>query len=165
MRLDVRIQVEDFDVGREQALIETAAMDAGGVVSFTGRVRAAADDTPHADQVLALEIEHYPGMTERSVEAVAEEAGRRWPLSALTVIHRVGRLTPGAQIVLVVAASRHRQAAFDATRFVMDYLKTRAVFWKREVYADRSRWVESRADDHAAAANWNAAASRSAEDR
>lgn len=153
MRLDVRIQVEDFDVGREQALIEEAAADAGAVVSFTGRVRASAE----AAEVLALEIEHYPGMTERSVEVVAEEAGQRWPLSALTVIHRVGRLTPGAQIVLVLAASRHRQAAFDATRFVMDYLKTRAVFWKREVYPDGARWVESRADDHAAAASWNAA--------
>lgn len=154
MRLDVRIQLEDFDVGREQALIEGAAADVGGVVSFTGRVRAAAG----ADQVLALEIEHYPGMTERSVEAVAEDAGRRWPLSALTVIHRVGRLPPGAQIVLVLAASRHRQAAFDATRFVMDYLKTRAVFWKREVYPDGARWVESRADDYAAAASWRSAA-------
>lgn len=159
--MDVRIQVEDFDVGREQALIEGAAADVGGVVTFTGRVRPAAD----ASEVVALEIEHYPGMTERSVEAVAQEAGRRWPLAALTVIHRVGRLTPGSQIVLVLAASRHRQAAFDATRFVMDYLKTRAVFWKREVYSDGARWVESRADDHAAAASWSAAASSSAGDR
>lgn len=153
MRLDVRIQVEDFDLDREQALIEDAAADVGGVVSFIGRVRAAAD----AAEVMALEIEHYPGMTERSVEAVAEEAGQRWPLSALTVIHRIGRLPPGAQIVLVLTASRHRQAAFDATRFVMDYLKTRAVFWKREVYPDGARWVESRPDDHAAAASWSAA--------
>jgi len=150
MRLDLRIQFEDFDVGREQALVEDAAADVGGVASFTGRVRMAAD----ADEVVALEIEHYPGMTERSVEAVAEEAGRRWPLAALTVIHRVGRLAPGERIVLVVAASRHRQAAFDATRFVMDYLKTRAVFWKREIYPDGARWVESRADDHEAAAQW-----------
>ncbi len=160
MRLDVRIQGEDFDVGREQALIEDAAADVGGVVSFTGRVRRSVFDAGVAgesvSEVQALEIEHYPGMTERSVEVVAEEAGRRWPLSALTVIHRVGRLEPGSQIVLVLAASRHRQAAFDAARFVMDYLKTRAVFWKREVYRDGARWVESRADDHAAAKSWRA---------
>lgn len=151
MRLDVRIQTEDFDVGHELAEIEDTAVDVGGVVSFTGRVRGSAEDS----NVIALDIEHYPGMTERSVEVVAEEAGQRWPLAALTVVHRVGRLTPGAQIVLVVAASRHRQAAFDAARFVMDYLKTRAVFWKREVYPDGARWIESRADDHAAASKWS----------
>ncbi|MCC5873468.1 MAG: molybdenum cofactor biosynthesis protein MoaE [Gammaproteobacteria bacterium] len=150
MRLTVRIQSEDFDVGRELALIEDAGTDVGGVVSFTGRVRGAAAGS----DVTALEIEHYPGMTERSVEAVAAQAGERWPLAALTVIHRVGRLEPGAQIVLVLTASRHRQAAFDGARFVMDYLKTRAVFWKREIYPDGSCWVESRADDHAAASSW-----------
>ena len=150
MRLDVRVQSEDFDLGCEQAVVRDAATDAGGLVAFTGCVRARASE----QDVVALELEHYPGMTERSVEAVAREAGARWPLSALTVIHRVGRLVPGDQIVLVLAASAHRQAAFDAARFVMDYLKTRAVFWKREIYPDGARWIESREDDQAAAAAW-----------
>lgn len=107
------------------------------------------------DRVTALELEHYPGLTERSVEAVAREAARRWPLLALTVVHRVGRLLPGDQIVLVVAASSHRHAAFDAACFVMDYLKTRAVFWKKELSGSGAHWIESRADDHRAAGAWS----------
>lgn len=150
MRLDVRIQHEDFDIGVEQAALSSALPDAGALVAFTGRVRARADER----DVLALELEHFPQLTERSVEAVAREAAERWPLAGVTVIHRVGRLAAGAQIVLVLTASRHRDAAFAAARFVMDYLKTRAVFWKREVYADGARWIESRSDDHAAAAAW-----------
>ncbi len=150
MHLDVRIQGDDFDVGVEQAALLEATPEAGAVVAFTGCVRARADDR----DVLALELEHFPRMTERSVEAVAREAAERWPLAGVTVIHRVGRLAAREQIVLVLTASRHRQAAFDAARFVMDYLKTRAVFWKREVYADGSRWIESRSDDHAAAESW-----------
>lgn len=153
MELEIRVGPEDFDAGAEQAALLARTSDVGGVAAFTGCVRGRADGR----DVVALELEHYPGMTERSLAAVAEDAAARWPLAGLTVIHRVGRLSPGAQIVLVLAASAHRQAAFDAARFVMDQLKTRAVFWKREVYPDGARWVRSRDDDLAAAAAWEPA--------
>jgi len=156
MQLKVEVGTADFDIGVEQARLHAAAPEAGAIVAFTGCVRIRADGPGgQKRQVDALEIEHYPGMTERSVEATANAAARRWPLSAITVIHRVGRLLPGEQIVLVLAASAHRQAAFDGARFIMDYLKTRAVFWKREVYPDGARWIESHVADHAAAAAWD----------
>ncbi|HSG91313.1 MAG TPA: molybdenum cofactor biosynthesis protein MoaE [Pseudomonadales bacterium] len=163
MRLDVRVSESDFDLGAEYEAVRRAAPDAGAVTTFTGCVRdqvvlpagveSATEGVP-GEAVTALLLEHYPGVTERSVEAVAQDAAARWPLLALTVVHRVGRLAPGDQIVLVVVASAHRQAAFDAARFVMDYLKTRAVFWKKELYGSGGRWIESRADDHAAAERW-----------
>lgn len=150
MDLQVRIGPDDFDLAAMHAELLEVATAAGAVVTFTGVVRPGDDSRP----VLALELEHYPGMTEASVRAVAEEAAARWPLEAVRVVHRVGRLMPGEQIVAVLAASSHRQAAFQAATFMMDYLKTRAVFWKREVHADGARWVESREDDHTAAARW-----------
>lgn len=150
MDLHIAVTEADFDVGAEYQAATTAAADAGGVVLFTGCVRAGTD----VGRLVALELEHYPGVTETSIRQLAAVAGERWPLQALRIIHRVGRLAPGAQIVLVIAASRHRQAAFDAARFVMDYLKTEAVFWKREVFAEGARWVEARSDDHAATAAW-----------
>ena len=166
----VRVGTADFDVGAEYAAARARAGGAGAVVTFSGCVRDlidggappadAAVDEP--DRVLALELEHYPGLTERSVETVAQEAARRWPLRALTVVHRIGRLLPGDQIVLVVVASSHRRAAFEAACFVMDYLKTRAVFWKKEQSRNGARWIESREDDHRAARAWSASDSRDA---
>jgi molybdopterin synthase catalytic subunit len=148
--VEVRVEADDFDLGREVERLRERAPGAGAVVTFTGCVR----DLAETGAVAALELEHYPGVTERSVEAVVGEAVARWPLDAVTVIHRVGRLGPTEQIVLVAVASAHRQAAFDGARFVMDYLKTRAVFWKKESGAGGSRWIRSRDDDHAAAAAW-----------
>ncbi|MEE4383996.1 MAG: molybdopterin synthase catalytic subunit MoaE [Pseudomonadales bacterium] len=150
MRPEIRVGPEDFDLGEAYAALRRRAPAAGAVAAFVGCVR----DLSDGGAVDVLELEHYPGMTERSVAEVADEAARRWPLDALTVVHRVGRLGPAEQIVLVLAASAHREAAFDAARFVMDYLKTRAVFWKRERGPAGERWIESRASDHAAAAAW-----------
>ena len=111
-------------------------------------------DLAEGADVATLELEHYPGVTEVSVRKVAEEALGRWPIDALTIVHRVGELGPADQIVLVLTASAHRHAAYDANRFGMDYLKTRAVFWKKEHRADGAYWIESRPDDHTAAADW-----------
>lgn len=149
---EVRIQQADFDPGAEHEAIRRRAPGCGALVSFVGCVRDLADD----GEVTALELEHYPGVTERSVEAVAREALERWSLGAVTVVHRVGRLDAGARIVLVLTASAHRRAAFEAADFVMDHLKTRAVFWKKEHRRDGARWIRSRDDDHAAAARWRA---------
>ena len=149
--MDVRVQAADFDLGTEHAAVRSRAGGAGAVAAFCGCVR----DLAEGAEVATLELEHYPGVTEASMRRVAEEAWARWPLTALTIVHRVGRLEAGEQIVLVLAASAHRRAAFDASRFVMDYLKTRAVFWKKEHRSDGARWIESRADDHAAAAGWS----------
>lgn len=153
---DVRVCEADFDLGVEYERVRARVPGAGAIVTFTGCVR----DLAPGGAVASLELEHYPGVTERSVEAVARDAAGRWPLDALTVVHRVGVLGPAEQIVLVIAASAHRQAAFDGARFVMDYLKTRAVFWKKETGPDGSRWIESRDDDHAAAAAWASATDR-----
>lgn len=147
---DVRVQTEDFDLGAEYARVRALAPGAGAIASFVGCVR----DLAEGADVATLELEHYPGVTEASVQKVADEALERWPIDALTVIHRIGALGPADQIVLVLTASAHRQAAYDANRFVMDYLKTRAVFWKKERRSDGAHWIESRSDDHAAAADW-----------
>ena len=153
--LDVRVQPEDFDLGAEYAALRARAPGAGAIAAFCGCVRDLAKGAGAQAQVATLELEHYPGVTEESVRKVAMEAAERWPLAALTVIHRIGRLGPADQIVLVLTASAHREAAFDANRFVMDYLKTRAVFWKKEHRSDGAHWIESRADDHAAAEAWS----------
>ncbi len=147
---EVRVQVADFDLGKEYARVRELAPGAGAIASFVGCVR----DLAEGEDVATLELEHYPGVTEASVRKVAEEALGRWPIDALTIIHRIGELDPADQIVLVLTASAHRQAAYDANRFVMDYLKTRAVFWKKERRADGAYWIESRPDDHAAASDW-----------
>lgn len=148
----VRVQAEPFDVGAEMAaLLGPGRTDVGGVGCFVGTVR----DRAAGRQVLAMTLEHYPGMTERALEGICQQAQERWPLLGCTAIHRVGRLLPGEGIVLVLAASAHRQAALDATGFLIDWLKTKAPFWKREEYADgEAAWVEAREADEAAAGRW-----------
>lgn len=143
----VRVQAEDFDPGAELAALHAGRADIGAVASFTGLVRADGGLT-------ALTLEHYPGMTERMLRHVAEEAERRWPLTAGLVIHRHGRLMPGDRIVLAAAASPHRAAAFEACQFLIDWLKTQAPFWKREEFVDGGRWVEARGEDAEAATKW-----------
>jgi molybdopterin synthase catalytic subunit len=147
----VRIQAEPFDAGAEVARLgEALSGRAGAVVSFTGLCR------DEGGRLAALEIEHFPGMAEAEVLRVAEAAAERWPLQAAMVIHRHGLVRPGEGIVLVVTASAHRTAAFEAATFLMDYLKTRAPFWKREHGADggTGAWVEATAADDAAAERW-----------
>ena len=143
----VRIQKEAFDVNAAIADLTRRRSDVGAIVTFSGHVRA-------DDGLTALALEHYPGMTEREIGHCVDEAMRRWPLTGATVIHRVGRLVPGDAIVLVVTASRHRDAAFSATEFLMDYLKTRAPFWKEEVRGAETRWVEARSSDADRAKRW-----------
>ena len=143
----VRVQTEDFDLGAEAALLRGDG-EAGALVTFSGIVRGGADD------VAAMTLEHYPGMTEAALEEIEAEARERWPLSAVLIIHRVGRLMPGENIMMVAAASRHRKAAFEAAEFLMDYLKTRAPFWKKEETAEGARWVDAREADDEAAARW-----------
>ena len=146
----IRIQEADFDTAREIASLTHGRTDVGAVVSFSGICRGSERD----EAIAALTLEHYPGMAEAEIMRHAEQAMSRWPLQGLTVIHRLGRIKPGENIVLVVTASQHRQAAFEAAEFLMDYLKTSAPFWKREERADGSSWVEARAHDDASAARW-----------
>jgi molybdopterin synthase catalytic subunit len=147
----IRVQAEDFDAGAELAALTRGRTDIGGIGCFVGTVR----DTAGSRAITALELEHYPAMTERAMTAIVAEAEARWSLSGCTVVHRVGPLAPGAQIVLVLAAAPHRQAALDATSFLIDWLKTRAPFWKKERFADgEAAWVEARDSDDAAAARW-----------
>jgi len=149
----VRVQAETFDTGAELAALLAGRTDVGGVGCFVGLVRDSAGGQP----IVSMTLEHYPGMTERALTAIAAEAEIRWELQGCTVIHRFGRLMPGEPIVLVLTASPHRQAALDATAFLIDWLKTRAPFWKREELADGGvQWVEARAADAAAAARWAA---------
>ena len=146
----IRLQREDFDPGAELAALARENHEIGGLVSFTGLVRAANEGAP----VAAMTLEHYPGMTERMLGEIEAEACRRWPLAACLVIHRYGRLEPGERIVFVATASAHRQAAFEAAEFLVDWLKTKAPFWKREETPAGARWVEARTTDDAAAARW-----------
>jgi molybdopterin synthase catalytic subunit len=143
----IRVQQQDFDTAREIAALRHGRTDIGAVVSFSGLCRA-------DDSLAALTLEHYPGMAEAEIKRHADEALARWPLEGLTIIHRTGRITPGENIVLVVTASSHRQAAFEAAAFLMDYLKTSAPFWKREEKAEGGSWVEAKSHDDAAAARW-----------
>jgi molybdopterin synthase catalytic subunit len=147
----VRVQAADFDVGAEFAALTAGRSDIGGIGCFVGTVRA----SPGGARLEALILEHYPAMTERAIAGVVAEAERRWPLLGCTVVHRVGRMAPGENIVLVLAASAHRQAALEATAFLIDWLKTKAPFWKRETFVDGSAtWVDARETDDAAAARW-----------
>jgi molybdopterin synthase catalytic subunit len=147
----VVVQEAPFDVGAELAALTAGRTDVGGLGVFIGTVR----DNAEGRTITAMTLEHYPGMTERALAAIVAEAEARWPLAGCTVIHRVGRLTPGEGIVLVAAASAHRQAALEATAFLIDWLKTRAPFWKHEEFADGTgQWVAARAEDDAAAARW-----------
>ncbi len=146
----IRIQAEDFDLAAEAAALAEGRPDTGAVVTFTGLCR------DEGGRLAALELEHYPGMAEAEVARVVAEAAGRWPLAGITVIHRYGRIRPGQNIVLVATASAHRGAAFAAAEFLMDYLKTRAPFWKREQLADGSTgpWVEATRTDDTAADRW-----------
>lgn len=146
--LDVRVQSEDFDMGAEYRALSARAGDCGAVASFCGLMRA-------DDGVTAMHLEHYPAMTHKMLQAIAQEATQRWPLAGITLIHRVGRFVPGAQIVLVLTAARHRSDALDACHFLIDWLKTRAPFWKREERNGSQHWVEARHSDDAAAARWD----------
>lgn len=145
-----RISVQEavFDLAAESAALAAGRDDIGGIASFVGICRA-------DDGIAAMVLEHYPGMTEKALAGIAAEAERRWPLTGCTIIHRVGRLEPGAPIVLVLTASAHRSAALESCAFLIDWLKTGAPFWKHEEFADgTTRWVEARAEDAAATSRW-----------
>jgi molybdopterin synthase catalytic subunit len=146
----IRVQAAPFDPGAELNAMHRQQLGIGAVVSFVGYVR----DFNDGHEVAGLFLEHYPGMTEKALAAILEEAGQRWPLLGAEVIHRVGDLPPGEPIVFVACASAHRQAAFNACEFIMDYLKTRAPFWKKETTPQGPRWVEGRHSDQAAAGRW-----------
>lgn len=146
----IRIQEGDFDVAQEIAALSKGRIDIGAVVTFSGICRGSENGEP----IAALTLEHYPGMAEAEIGRHADEAMSRWPLTGLTVIHRVGRITPGENIVVVLAASQHRQAAFQAAEFLMDYLKANAPFWKSEESGKGTNWVEARGHDETAAARW-----------
>lgn len=148
--LNVRIQREDFDAAAEVAALTQGRADVGAVVAFTGLCR------DEAGALAALELEHYPGMAEDEIARVAQEAAARWPILGATAIHRYGKIAPGGNIVLVVATSPHRRAAFEAAEFMMDYLKTRAPFWKKEHRRDGTtgEWVEAKDADDSAAQRW-----------
>lgn len=156
--MEVSVQREDFDPGAEVARLAAADADIGAVVSFTGLVREGEGNR----RISLMELEHYPGMTERALQAIVAEARARWELQGVRVIHRFGPLRPGDRIVLVVTASRHRQAAFEAAEFLMDYLKTRAPFWKQVESAAGRAWIEAKETDDAAAGRWAKPARRDA---
>ncbi len=147
----IRVQREDFDVGAELARLGEGNLGIGGICSFVGLVR----DMAGEDRITAMTLEHYPGMTEGQLARVEAEARERWPLEDTLIIHRFGRLEPGDRIVLVAAASAHRRAAFQSCEFLIDWLKTKAPFWKREETVGGSRWVQARYEDDSAAARWN----------
>lgn len=147
----VRVQQEDFDIAAEVARLKGRRTDIGAIVTFTGVARGSADGEP----LDAITLEHYPGMTENELEQIEREARGRWRLIDALVVHRYGRLRPGDNIVLVITAASHRRAAFEAAEFLMDYLKTRAPFWKEETLADgRKRWVGAAQSDDTASARW-----------
>lgn len=147
----IRLQREDFDPGREVEALVRGRTGVGGVATFTGVVR----DSDGAGRIRSMTLEHYPGMTERMMEAIEREANERWSLEASLVIHRYGRLVPGDRIVLVATAAPHRHAALESCGFLIDWLKTKAPFWKREETDGGERWVEARAGDDEAALRWD----------
>ena len=151
--MPVRVQVEDFDVSRELAALRAGDARVGAVAAFIGTVR----DVNDASAVAAMTLEHYPGMTEKALAAIVDEAKSRWDIIDALVIHRVGELRPADQIVLVGVTGAHRGEAFAACEFIMDYLKTRAPFWKKEATPSGTRWVDARASDDDAAARWQRA--------
>jgi molybdopterin synthase catalytic subunit len=151
----VSIQTNDFDVSTELAALQGQDLRVGAVCSFVGTVRDTRAMTGQSsDEVLAMELEHYPGMTEKSIEAMIDEAHRRFDFYAARVVHRVGRLLPADQIVLVAVTSAHRGESFKACEFLMDYLKTQAPFWKKEQTPEGAHWVDARVSDDAALARW-----------
>jgi molybdopterin synthase catalytic subunit len=150
--VSIRIQTEDFDLGAEVAALRAGDSAVGAVVAFVGCVR----DRNDGSEVIAMELEHYPGMTEKSLMNIVQQAESRWSLQAARVVHRVGKMYPGDQIVLVLTASAHRGDAYEANSFIMDYLKTEAPFWKKEWTPEGPRWIEARDSDDHAAARWAA---------
>lgn len=146
----IRVQRDDFDFGREVAALSDGNHGVGGVCAFSGLVREMAG----TNQINAMTLEHYPGMTEKALSDIEAEALRRWPLEKTLIIHRYGRLEPGDQIVLVAASSAHRDAAFDACRFLIDWLKTKAPFWKLEETNDGGQWVDAKDSDNKAHDRW-----------
>jgi molybdopterin synthase catalytic subunit len=150
MPATIRLQSSDFDAAAEAALLTRGRTDIGAVVTFTGICRSSEAGVP----VAAMTLEHYPGMAEAEIARHVEEAETRWPLLGVTIVHRYGRLVPGDNIVLVVTAASHRGDAFAAAEFLMDYLKTRAPFWKREERPDGTVWVDAKSTDNAAADRW-----------
>ena len=156
MAVSIRVQHDDFSLADEWAALRArAGTGAGAIAAFAGLVR---EDDRAGGTTRTLRLEHYPGMTESSIADIVREAQARWPLDDVVIVHRVGELAPGDQIVLVLVASGHRAAAFAACEFLMDYLKTRAVFWKREDRGAASEWIRSTDDDAARAASWTAPA-------
>ena len=149
-RLTVSVQEADFDFKHEHTLLVSEDKGVGAVVAFIGMVR----DLNLAQDVVALELEHYPGMTEKSLLHIAEQAAQRWSLQAARIVHRVGKMYPGDQIVMVLTASAHRGDAYEANQFMMDYLKTEAPFWKKEWTPEGPRWIEARDSDDHAASKW-----------
>jgi molybdopterin synthase catalytic subunit len=149
--MKILVQAEAFELGAEVDAMREGRTDIGAIASFVGLAR----DMNDGSGVAAMTLEHYPGMTEKALGALVDEARSRWALLDVTVIHRVGRLLPGDPIVLVMVASSHRGEAFAACEFIMDYLKTQAPFWKKEETPQGERWVDARASDDAAAARWN----------
>ena len=155
----IRVQKEDFDLAAEMKALTDGNHGIGGLCSFVGLVRNMAG----GEKIGAMTLEHYPGMTEKELQRIEDEANARWPLDATLIIHRYGRLEPGDQIVLVAAASAHREAAFEACHFLIDFLKTKAPFWKLEDTPGGGQWVDARDTDDAAAARWVADAGKAAE--
>ncbi|KPD13470.1 molybdenum cofactor biosynthesis protein MoaE [Phaeobacter sp. 11ANDIMAR09] len=148
--MQVRVQQEGFDLGAESDGFAARVSGVGAIVTFTGVVRDA-----DAGGLVAMEIEHYPAMTQKALEAIAAEARARWSLADALVIHRYGRLAPGERIMMVATAARHRKHAFEAAEYLMDYLKSRAPFWKKEILTDgRAGWVDAKADDEDALSRW-----------
>ena len=146
----IKVQAEDFDVGRELEKLSDGNHTIGGVSCFVGLVRDMAGDSP----ITAMTLEHYPEMTEKALAEIEAEARDRWPLTGSLIIHRYGKLAPGDRIVMVAAASAHREAAIEATHFLIDWLKTKAPFWKREDTPDGGQWVNARGSDDAATERW-----------
>lgn len=152
----VRVQREDFDLSREICALTAGNLNVGAVVTFTGTVRGTVDGQP----IVSMTLEHYPGMTEAELERIEREALQRWPLDATLIVHRYGDLAPGENIVLVITASAHRHAAFEAAEFLMDFLKSRAPFWKKETpkaqgeTGNAAAWVDARSSDDDALARW-----------
>ena len=149
--MSIQVQTENFEPQEVVDALCAGRADIGAIVTFVGLVR----DSAQSEQISAMELEHYPGMTEKALEAIVSEAEQRWDLEAVRVIHRVGELTPEEPIVLVAVASAHRGEAFQACEFIIDYLKTRAPFWKKERTSDGERWVDARHGDTEAEARWN----------
>jgi len=153
-RIEIAVQQSDFDLSKEYESVREVAGDPGAIVTFTGLVREfyTEDST---DSIQTLTLEHYPGMTEKSLLSIAEQADEKWPLLAIRIVHRVGDLKPGDQIVLVATASAHRHAAFEAAQFMMDYLKSNAPFWKKQKTDKSTDWVQARQTDADAIKRWS----------